>query len=389
MSRAPSTEAVRQLPGERALDDRPAGPDDRVPVERVSASAYTIPTDYPESDGTFEWTATTIVVVEASAGNISGLGYSYTHEAAAVLIERALADVVRGRSAVDVPGAWDAMVGAVRNIGRVGLASTAIAAVDVALWDLKARLLGLPLVDLLGAVRDSVPLYGSGGFTSYDVERLQRQLGDWVQSGIPRVKMKVGRSPRDDLTRVRAAREAIGPDAELFVDANGAYSRKQAFALAEAFASLDVSWFEEPVSSDDLDGLRLLRDRAPAGMDIAAGEYGYALPYFRAMLDAGAVDVLQADATRCAGITEFLRVGALCAARSLPLSAHTAPALHAHACCAVAPLRHLEFFHDHVRIERLLFDGVLEPMNGALWPDRSRPGLGLALKRVDAARYAV
>jgi L-alanine-DL-glutamate epimerase-like enolase superfamily enzyme len=366
-----------------------SGGSEAVGVERVSVSAYTIPTDQPESDGTFEWNATTIVVVEANAGDTCGLGYSYTHEAAAVLIERTLAGVVLGRDAMDVPAAWEAMVHGVRNLGRPGLASTAIAAIDAALWDLKARLLGLPLVTLLGAVREGVPLYGSGGFTSYGVERLQQQLGGWVESGIPRVKMKVGRSPRDDLARVRAAREAIGPDAELFVDANGAYSRKQALAFAETFAALGVSWFEEPVSSDDLDGLRLLRDRAPAGMDIAAGEYGYTLPYFHRMLDAGAVDVLQADATRCAGITGFLRVGTLCEARSLPLSAHTAPSLHAHPCCAIAPLRHLEFFHDHVRIERILFDGVLEPVNGAVWPDRSRPGLGLTLKRADAARYAV
>ena len=387
MTSATGTQTVARPRAERTLDDRRTSGSDEIPIERVSASAYTIPTDHPESDGTFEWSATTIVIVEATAGDASGLGYSYTHEAASVLIERMLADVVRGRNALDVPAAWDAMVHAVRNLGRPGLVSTAIAAVDVALWDLKARLLGLPLVDVLGAVRDAVPLYGSGGFTSYDVARLQQQLGEWVQSGIPRVKMKVGRSPRDDLARVRAAREAIGPDAELFVDANGAYSRKQALAFAEAFASLDVGWFEEPVSSDDLEGLRLLRDRAPAGMDVAAGEYGYTLPYFRAMLDAGAVDVLQADATRCAGITEFMRVGALCAARSIPLSAHTAPALHAHACCAITPLRHLEFFHDHVRIERMVFDGVLEPVNGALWPDRSRPGLGLELKRADAEFY--
>jgi len=164
--------------------------------------------------------------------------------------------------------------------------------------DLKARLLDLPLITLLGAVRANVPVYGSGGFTSYSMAQLQEQLGGWVADGISRVKMKIGRQPASDLDRVRAAREAIGPGAELFVDANGAYTRKQALATACAFTEFDVSWFEEPVSSDDLDGLRLLRDRAPAGMEIAAGEYGYDLFYFRRMLEAGAVDVLQADATR-------------------------------------------------------------------------------------------
>jgi L-alanine-DL-glutamate epimerase-like enolase superfamily enzyme len=265
----------------------------------------------------------------------------------------------------------------------------AIAAVDVALWDLKARLLDLSLVTLLGAAHDAVPVYGSGGFTTYSNEQLQKQLGGWVEQGIPRVKMKIGTHPDQDLCRVRVAREAIGPDAELYVDANGAYSRKQALAFAEAFREYGVAWFEEPVSSDDLEGLHLIRDRAPAGMNIAAGEYGYDLWYFRRMLEAEAVDVLQADASRCAGITGFLRVGPLTESRSMNLSAHCAPSLHVAACCATQNLHPMEYFYDHARIEHMLFDGALTPVNGALHPDRSRPGLGLEFKRADAARYQV
>ncbi|HET7565083.1 MAG TPA: enolase C-terminal domain-like protein [Gemmatimonadaceae bacterium] len=358
-------------------------------IERLAVSAYTIPTDGPEADGTIAWESTTIVIVEASAGGVRGLGYSYTHEAAAVLIERTLAQVVHGLDAMDVPAAWDAMVRAIRNLGRPGIVSSAIAAVDVALWDLKARLLGVPMVELMGPARASIPVYGSGGFTSYSIERLQEQLGGWVHDGIRSVKMKVGTHPEQDVTRVRAARQAIGPKAALFVDANGAYTRKQALAFAEAFADLGVTWFEEPVSAEDLEGLRLMRDRAPAGMDIAAGEYGYELSYFRRMVEAGAVDVLQADATRCEGFTGFLRAATLCEARSLPFSAHTAPSLHAHPCCAVPRARNVEYFYDHVRIEHMLFDGAMTAKDGALWPDRSRPGLGLELKRKDAERYAI
>jgi L-alanine-DL-glutamate epimerase-like enolase superfamily enzyme len=360
-----------------------------VPIERIEVSAYTVPTDFPESDGTLAWDSTTLVLVEAAAGGERGLGFTYAGTASARLIHDRLAEVVRGCDALAVSAAWAAMVDAVRNLGRPGIASTAIAAVDTALWDLKARLLGLPLVRLLGAVRDSVPVYGSGGFTSYSVDQLREQLGGWVAEGISRVKMKVGREPDADIARVRAAREAIGPEAELFVDANGAYTRKQALALAEEFAGSGVTWFEEPVSSDDLQGLRLLRDRGPAGMAITAGEYGYDLFYFRRMLAAGAVDVLQADATRCAGITDFLRVGALCEAEPIPLSAHTAPSIHAHPCCALSPAVHVEYFHDHVRTERMLFDGAIAPRNGSLRPDLSRPGLGLDFKRADAARFAV
>ena len=357
-------------------------------ITDATVSVYTVPTDAPESDGTLDWTSTTIVIVEVRAGDACGLGYTYGHKAVATLVSEMLFPVVRGRDAMNVGGSWVAMTRAIRNQGRPGIVSMAIAAVDAALWDLKARLLDIPLVTLLGSAHDAVPVYGSGGFTSYSIDRLQRQLADWVERGISRVKMKVGRRPEDDNERVRMAREAIGPAAALFVDANGAYSRKQALMHAEAFADAGVAWFEEPVSSDDLEGLRRVCDRAPAGMDIAAGEYGYDLYYFRRMLDAGAVDVLQADATRCGGITGLLQVGALCDAYNMPLSAHTASALHVHPCCAIARVRHVEHFYDHERIERMLFDGVPEPVNGLLRPDLSRPGFGFEFKRADASRYA-
>ncbi|HKV69206.1 MAG TPA: enolase C-terminal domain-like protein [Gaiellales bacterium] len=359
-----------------------------VAVDGIAVASYTVPTDAPESDGTARWEATTMVLVEAHAGGATGLGYTYGNVASATVIESVLRDVVVGRDAMAVGAAWEAMGRACRNLGRPGVASMAIAAVDLALWDLKARLLELPLATLLDPVRGAVPVYGSGGFTSYDDRRLVEQLGGWAEHGIPRVKMKVGRNPGRDDERMRVAREAIGPDVELFVDANGALSRKEALRFAAGAAEHGVTWFEEPVSSDDLGGLRLVRDHAPAGMDVAAGEYGYMLPYFEAMLAAGAVDCLQADVTRCEGITGFLRVGALCQARSLELSAHCGPAIHLHPCCAVPALRHLEYFHDHVRIEQRLFDGVAEPVDGALHPDLSRPGNGLELRRADAERYA-
>jgi L-alanine-DL-glutamate epimerase-like enolase superfamily enzyme len=358
-----------------------------VSVERLSVSVYTIPTDHPESDGTARWSSTTLVTVEAHAGGEVGLGYTYGDAATGTLIRDTFAPVVQGQDAMRVSANWRALCEASRNLGRPGLASMAIAAVDTALWDLKARLLGLPLASLLDAEHDSVPIYGSGGFTSYSDELLTDQLGQWVEEGIPRVKMKIGRQPERDRERVAAVREAIGDEAELLVDANGALSRKQALRFAREYADhFDVRWFEEPVSSDDLPGLRLLRDRAP--LEIAAGEYGYTLDHFKRMLDAGAVDCLQADATRCEGITGFLRVAALCEAASIDLSAHCAPSLHVHPCCAVSRLRHLEYFHDHVRIERLLFDGVLEPVDGELRPDLSRPGNGLELKHADAEPYA-
>lgn len=360
----------------------------RVAIDKIEVSAYTVPTDFPESDGTLEWNSTTLVFVKAFGGGKQGLGYTYADTATARLIEDVLSDVVKGQDAMAPGSNWNAMVRRTRNLGRPGIVSMAISAVDVAIWDLKARLLDLPLITLLGAVRKSVPIYGSGGFTSYSDEQLQEQFGGWVEEGITRVKMKVGRDTSADARRVEVAREAIGPSVELFVDANGGYSRKKALRQAEIFAEMNVSWFEEPVSSDDLDGLHMMRDRGPAGMDIAAGEYGYDSWYFRRMLEAEAVDVLQADATRCGGITGFLKAAALCEAHHLPLSAHTAPTVHTHLGCAATPLRHLEYFHDHVRIEKMFFDGVRPPVNGELSPDLSQPGMGIELKRADAERFA-
>ena len=356
-------------------------------IDHIQVGAFTVPTEQPESDGTLRWDATTIIVVEATCGPITGLGYTYAAPAAAAVVADTLRDVVEGRDAMATASTWAAMVHAIRNQGRPGVVSSAISAVDIAVWDLKARLLDLSLADAIGRAHDAVPVYGSGGFTSLSDQELTEQLGGWAAQGLRAVKMKVGRAPLDDPHRVDVARAAIGDDVELFVDANGGYTRKQALLLAEEFAVRSVRWFEEPVSSDDLDGLRLLRDRAPAGMDVTAGEYGYDLPYFRNMLAAGAVDCLQADVTRCGGITAFLKVGALADAECLDVSSHCAPQVSAHACSGLWHLRHLEYFADHIRLESMLFDGVLEPVDGALRPDPDRPGLGLDFKRSDAEQF--
>src|SRR3954471_22680336 len=313
-------------------------------IESIATASYRIPTDAPESDGTMEWSSTTLVTAHVDAAGGRGFGYTYASRAAALVIAETLAPVLRGRDAFDIAARWLEMVRAVRNIGRPGIASMAIAAVDAALWDLKAKLLQIPLVTLLGASRDAIPVYGSGGFTSYSIERLGEQLGRWAAEGMRFVKMKVGRAPAEDAGRVRSARAAIG-DCRLFVDANGAYSSHQALAQARAFADDGVDWFEEPVSSAALEGLRHVRERAPAGMAIAAGEYGHDAGYFHRMLEADAVDVLQADATRCGGFTGFMEAAALCAAHGVPLSSHCAPSLHLPAMCAARAAVHLEYFH--------------------------------------------
>jgi L-alanine-DL-glutamate epimerase-like enolase superfamily enzyme len=361
-------------------------------VDSISSSTvrvYTVPTDAPEADGTISWNSTTMVLVELVAGDVRGIGYTYADAATGMAAQHLLKTIVNSADPFQHPNLWMQMQRSVRNLGNRGIAAMAISAIDVALWDLRAKLLNVPLVQLLGYARDSIAAYGSGGFTSYDDHQLQSQLGGWAEKGFPFVKMKVGSHLEDAARRVRVARAAIGDKVQLFVDGNGAYTAKQAIRFAQEFHDSNVTWFEEPVSSDDLSGLRFVRSHVPAPMEIAAGEYGYTVPYFENMLAAKSVDVQQADATRAQGITGFLAASAVCDAHQIALSAHCAPSIHMHACCAVPRARHLEFFHDHARIERMFFDGFCEPRQGHMFPDKSRPGLGLELKEKDAAKFLV
>ncbi|MDR5784614.1 enolase C-terminal domain-like protein [Caballeronia sp. LZ065] len=360
------------------------------PIEAIRSRAYTIPTDKPEADGTYAWDSTTLVVVEVAAAGKTGLGFTYNDASVAKLIEKTLGPILIGEDAWNIDALWQRMQGKVRNIGRSGAAATAISALDCALWDVKARLLDMPLVRLLGATRKCVPLYGSGGFTTYSDDDIRDQLGQWVhKDGCRWAKIKIGSDPDRDPHRVEIARDAIGESAGLFVDANGALDRKQAVDYAHRFEAENVSWFEEPISSDDQAGLASVRHALPTHMELAAGEYGYTADDFRSLLMHEAVDVLQADVTRCGGITGFMRVAALCDAFHTPLSGHCAPSMHLHVACAVPRLRHQEWFHDHVRIEQMLFDGAPRAVNGAMAPDLSRPGCGLDFRHQDAHRYAV
>lgn len=357
-------------------------------LERISATPLTLPLDKPHSDGTLVWSSVSMVVVECSAGGATGIGYTYAQPATAKVIEDLLASHVRGVSAMATADAHYRMLRAVRNQGREGIAAAAISAVDSALWDLKARLLGVPLACLLGLARESVLAYASGGFTSSNLDELQREFAGYREQGFRHMKLKVGRHPEHDEARVRAVREAVGEEVLLMVDGNGAYQPTQAAHMAERFARYGVVWFEEPTSSDDLPGLALLRERLPPGMQVAAGEYGYTSTYFERMLSAGAVDVLQADATRCAGVSGFMRADALCTAHNRPLSAHCAPSLHATLGAAAGDFRHVEYFHDHAPFEQRIFDPVPELADGHLKPHLDKPGFGWSLRRDEMKRLA-
>jgi L-alanine-DL-glutamate epimerase-like enolase superfamily enzyme len=357
------------------------------PVAALDVAAYTVPTDAQEGDGTLAWSETTMVVVQARAGDVSGLGWTYAPAAAARVVTDQLSPVVVGRSALAPASAYDAMQRAVRNAGRGGLVAMAVSAVDIALWDLAARLHGVPVRRLWGVSPAEVPVYGSGGFTTYDDLQLRAQLDGWLELGLPRMKIKIGEEHGHrvdrDLARVRQVRDTVGEDVEVFVDANGGYSVGQARHVARALEDLGVTWFEEPVSSDDVPGLQSVR--ASTTVDVAAGEYGDTLESFARLT--GAVDCLQVDVTRCGGYTGWQRVLSLARAAHLDVSGHCAPYVTVPVAC-LGNLRHLEWFHDHVRIEGMLVDGVRDPADGVLAPVEG-PGHGMAFRASDAERYRV
>ncbi|MEP6465156.1 MAG: enolase C-terminal domain-like protein [Parafilimonas sp.] len=363
--------------------------DEIIKIKDIHVSAYTIPTDFPESDGTIKWNSTTLVLVEINAGDKTGIGFSYADASAAYFIQHTLKKYIVDKNALQNQSITKNLIHQIRNNGNCGIAAMAVSAVDNALWDLKAKLLHVPLCTLLGKVNDAMLLYGSDGFTSYSDKQTAQQFENLASQGITHFKMKVGREPVKDVHRVQAARKAIGDDAKLFVDANGAYSVKQALEKANQFSEYNVSWFEEPVTSDNLQGLHFIKKHAPEIINIAAGEYGYNLPYFNNMLHADAVDILQADATRCGGITTFLKAGSLCESRYIPFSSHCAPTMHLHASLASSSFYIAEYFHDHERIENTLFDGVAQPKDGCLYADISKPGFGIEFKHKDAEKYKV
>ncbi len=355
--------------------------------ESVRVGVYRFPTPEPEADGTLEWEATTAVTVEIDAGGQTGLGWTYSGGATAAIVREVLAPVLAGRSPFDIGDCRIRMQRACRNLGTAAVVAHALSAIDIALWDLKARLLGVPLSRLFGAVRPATPVYGSGGFTTLTDDELGEQIDGWLSAGCRCVKIKIGEDRGErterDLERVSFANGLLGDRARLMVDANGAYSAALARRVGADLDRHGVIWFEEPVTSDDPPGLALLR--AALRCDVTAGEYVYR--HYDAAALIGSVDCLQLDVTRCGGYSGFLECAALAAAHGLDISAHCAPSLHAPIVSAFAHLRHVEWFVDHARLEPLLVDGVPEVRDGVL---ATGLGAGHGMRLADSAgKYSV
>lgn len=339
-------------------------------ISACTAAAYTVPTPEQEADGTGRWSATTVVVVRIEAQGREGQGWSYTEAAAAAVVTDVLAPVLAGADPDDLPALRHAMLVRLRNAGVTGIAAAALSAVDVALWDLKARRMDSPLADLLGRARDTAPIYGSGGFVSYDDGTTIAELEHWLDLGAAAVKIKIGESfggeADRDLARVSLARGVVGGAVQVFVDANGGYSVKRAVRMGHMMRELDVRWFEEPVSSDF--PARLAEVRRQTAVDVAAGEYVWRVADAAALLAADAVDCLQLDVTRCGGYSGFLECAAMAAGRGLEVSVHCGPHLALPVALAVPNLRHVEYFVDHERVDAALFDGLPDVVAGALVP---------------------
>ena len=279
----------------------------------------------------------------------------------------------------------------VRGYGRKGLAFCALSAVDIALWDLKAKALGLPLFKLLGPFRDSVPIYGSGGWTNFTVDELIAEATGWVDQGIKRVKIKVGKdfgqSEREDIQRLEAVRRAVGDDVAIYVDANNGYYPKQAIYMAKEFERYQVGWFEEPVLADDIDGLA--RVSATTSIPVATGEHEYTKYGFKELISRGGADIVQPDVGRVGGVTEWMKVAHLAHSFDLPVAPHSVQLVHLHLACATPNLKVVEVLNVGLAGDRVWYTEFPDQKDGMWAPYPDRLGLGLELDPEAVARFSV
>jgi L-alanine-DL-glutamate epimerase-like enolase superfamily enzyme len=307
------------------------------------------------------------------------------------VIERVLKPLLVGQDPLCIEKLWDDMFWRVRGYGRKGVAFCAISAVDIALWDLKAKLFGVPLYRLLGPYTDRVPIYGSGGWTSYSEAELVREQTGYVERGIPRVKMKVakdfGRSEREDIKRLAAVRKAVGDNVEIYVDANNGYYAKQAIGMARHLAEYDVKWFEEPVLADDISGLAAIA-RA-IDIPVATGEHEYTRYGFKSLIAEGGADIVQPDVGRVGGVTEWMKVAHLASAFNLPIAPHAVQLVHLHLACCIPNLKVVEYLGTAEEGDRIWYTEFPEQRDGYWSPYPDRPGLGLELSPEAVRRYAV
>lgn len=321
--------------------------------------------------------------------DLEGLGVGDGGRAAQTLINESLKPILIGADPLFIEKLWDDMFWRVRGVGRKGLAFGAISAVDIALWDLKAKYFNVPLYKLLGAYTDTVPVYGSGGWTHFSADELVAEQAGYVERGMKSVKMKVGKdfgkSEKEDIERLAAVRDAVGDDVEILIDANNGYYAKQAIRMARAFEPYRVGWFEEPVLADDIEGLAAIA--AAIDIPVATGEHEYSKFGFRELIARGGADIVQPDIGRVGGVTEWIKVANLAHAFNLPVAPHAFQLVHLHVTCATPNLRIVEYLGAAEEFDKLVYTEFPEPIDGMWSPYPDRPGLGLELNPDVVKKY--
>jgi len=312
---------------------------------------------------------------------IEGLGTSAGSTAVQAVVEDSLKEVLIGEDPFNIEKLWNLMFWTVRGVGRKGIAFCAISALDIALWDLKAKALNLPLYRLLGPYTDTVPVYGSGGWTNFSESELVAEQVGYVERGFPRVKMKVGKdfgmSEDEDVKRLAAVRKAVGDDVEIYVDANNGYYAKQAIRMSQIFEQFDVKWFEEPVLADDIEGLSVISQSTT--IPVATGEHEYTKYGFKELISRGGADIVQPDIGRVGGVTEWMKVAHIAHGFNLPVAPHAYQLIHLHVACATPNLKVVEYLGVSDQSDRVWYTEFPEPVNGMWSPYPDRPGLGLEL----------
>lgn len=354
----------------------------RIKNVKASLLASPVQTGFQDATRKVETVGMCVVQVTTEQG-LTGIGVTYHEvggEAIKELIEKYFAPKLIDRDPFQTEAIWEELFHYARGVGRKGLSFCALSAVDIALWDLKGKILDLPLYCLLGGNEKQVPIYASGGWTSHDDDALVEEALMMVRRGYRMIKLKVGveggKNIQRDIARCRKVREAIGPDIGFMVDANNAFHAAEAVRLANSIREYDIMLFEEPVFADDIPGLK--RFKQGTDIPLGTGEHEYTRYGARDLIMGEAVDYLQMDATRCGGITEMNKVTALSQAWNLAFAPHAMEHIHMHLVSA-APngvfLERLFLFED---ITAMVYQDAPVPEKGILTiPDK--PGLGLEL----------
>tara|TARA_B100000949_G_scaffold15701_1_gene12208 strand:- start:643 stop:1749 length:1107 start_codon:yes stop_codon:yes gene_type:complete len=323
--------------------------------------------------------------------DIEGLGMTYASPGVIDVIENSLKSELVGKDPLDIEQLWNDMYWKVRGYGRKGIAFCAISAIDIGLWDLKGKYVNLPLYKLLGAYTDSVPVYGSGGWTNFSEKELLEEMTRYVSDGIPRVKMKVGKdfgsSEREDIERVAAVRKIVGDDVSIYIDANNGYYRKQAIYMAKEFEQFQVGWFEEPLIPDDIDGMAEISKAT--SIPIATGEHEYTKYGFRDLISRGGADIVQPDIGRVGGVTEWMKVAHLAHSFNLPVAPHALQLAHLHVACATPNLKVVEYMNVSLEGDKLWYVDFPKQKNGYWSPFHDKPGLGLELDHYSVVKYQI